>query len=282
MSPTNHLDSADPTVPSAPDQPASLRVAGAQIPVTVDIEANLGCILRALDFAAGESAQVLLTPEGCLSGHAHDFDPERVASALATVTSRAATLGIGLALGTCFIEPADGLCYNQIRFYGPTGRYLGFHSKVLTCGALADPPEGEITHFAVRPLRTFDFGGLTIGGLICNDLWANPSCTPQPDPHLTQQLSRLGARAIFHAVNGGRDGSEWCRVAAWQYHESNLRLRAQAAGVWIVTVDSSHPVDLPCSAPSGILDPSGNWLVQAPPQGEHCFVGTLQLVPCLP
>jgi len=277
MSPTNHLDSADPTVPSAPDQPASLRVAGAQIPVTVDIEANLGCILRALDFAAGESAQVLLTPEGSLSGHAHDFDPERVASALATVTSRAATLGIGLALGTCFIEPADGLCYNQIRFYGPTGRYLGFHSKVLTCGALADPPEGEITHFAVRPLRTFDFGGLTIGGLICNDLWANPSCTPQPDPHLTQQLSRLGARAIFHAVNGGRDGSEWCRVAAWQYHESNLRIRAQAAGAWIVTVDSSHPVDVPCSAPSGILDPSGNWLVQAPPQGEQCFVGTLQL-----
>jgi len=277
MSSADHPHSADSTVPSALGQPATLRVAGAQIPVTADIEANLDRILCALDFAAGEHAQILLTPEGSLSGYTHDFDPERVASALVTVTAHATSLGLGLALGTCFIEPADGLCYNQLRFYEPAGRYLGFHSKTLTCGTLTDPPEGEITHFAVQALRTFDLGRLAVGGLICNDLWANPCCTPQPDPHLTQQLSRLGARAIFHAVNGGRDGSEWSRVAAWQYHESNLRLRAQAAGVWIVTVDSSHPVDLPCSAPSGIVDPSGNWLVQAPPQGEHCFTGTLHL-----
>ena len=29
-----------------------------------------------------------------------------------------------------------------------------------------------------------------------------------PDPHLTQQLARMGARVVFHAVNGGRDGGE--------------------------------------------------------------------------
>jgi len=62
---------------------------------------------------------------------------------------------------------------------------------------------------------------------------------------------------------------------AWQYHEANLRMRARAAGTWIVTVDSSHPLDLPCSAPSGVVDPQGNWLVRTPDQGVRCFVATL-------
>lgn len=256
--------------------PAALRVAGAQMPVTLDVAANVACLLRGIEFAKDQGAHLLLTPEGSLSGYTHEFDVDHVAEALETVTAHAAAAGIAVALGTCFVEPSDGLCYNQLRFYSRAGRYLGFHSKTLTCGSLTDPPRGEVDHFAVRPLRTFDLDGLAVGGLICNDLWANPGCTPQADPHLTQQLSGLGARAIFHAVNGGRDGSEWSRVVAWQYHEANLRLRAQAAGVWIVTVDSSHPVEFPCSAPSGILDPAGNWRVKAPSQGDCCFVGDLE------
>jgi predicted amidohydrolase len=253
-----------------------LRVAGAQIPVTRDIEANVRLIAGATEFAADQRADVLLTPEGSLSGYTHEFDAGQVQAALEQVVGRAREAGIALALGTCFVEPEDGRCYNQVRFYDSAGGYLGFHSKTLTCGTLTDPPEGEITRFAVSPLRTFDLCGVTVGALICNDLWANPQCTPQPDPHLTQQLSRLGTRVIFHAVNGGRNGSEWSQVA-WRYHESNLRMRARAGGVWVVTVDSSYPVELPCSAPSGVVDPHGEWLIQAPNQGEQYFAATLEL-----
>jgi predicted amidohydrolase len=252
-----------------------LRIAGAQMPVTRDVEGNAGCLLRAVDFAAAEGAQVLLTPEGSLSGYTHEFDMARVGEGLEEVLARAREARIALALGTCFVEP-DGRCYNQIRFYQATGEFVGFHSKTLTCGTLEQPSQGEINHFAVAPLRTFELAGVRVGGLICNDLWANPGCTPQDDPHLTQQLSRMGARIILHAVNGGRDGSEWSRVA-WQYHESNLRMRARAGRLWIVTVDSADPVELPCSAPSGVIDPDGNWLVQAPPQGEQHFVATVLL-----
>ena len=180
-----------------------LRVAGAQIPVCTDIEANVETIMRAIDFAGTEQADILLTPEGSLSGYAPDFDTAAVKRALAKVTAAAARVNVGLALGTCFVED-DDRCYNQIRFYAPDGAYLGFHSKTLTCGSLTDPPRGEIEHYAVAPLRLYDWPDTLIGGLICNDLWANPGCTPQPDPHLTQQLSDMGARVIFHAVNGGR------------------------------------------------------------------------------
>jgi predicted amidohydrolase len=252
-----------------------LRVAGAQIRVTGDTSANLRTLLRAIDFAADEHAEILLTPEGSLSGYTPRFDSGAVRAGLETITARARAAHLGLALGTCYVED-DGRTYNQIRFYAPDGAFLGFHSKTLTCGTLTDPPRGEIQDYAVRPLRTYLFQEITVGGLICNDLWANPTCTPQPDPHLTQQLARLGARIIFHAVNGGRDGSDLSLHVAWPYHESNLRLRAMAARVWIVTVDNCDPPEHPCSAPSGVLSPRGEWLAKAAPQGEQLFAQTIE------
>ena len=97
-----------------------------------------------------------------------------------------------------------------------------------------------------------------------------------PDPHLTQQLAAMNARIIFHAVHGGRDGSDWSKVA-WAYHESNLRMRTKAAGIWTVTVDNAFPTDIPCSAPSGVIGPDGNWVCQTASTGETFFVYTIRL-----
>jgi predicted amidohydrolase len=150
------------------------------------------------------------------------------------------------------------------------------HAKALTCGTLTDPPRGKIERFAVAPVTTRLFGDVTTGALICNDLWANPACTPGPDPHLTQQSARAGACIIFHAVNGGRDGSEWSQVA-WQYHESNLRMRARAGSLCFVTVDSCEPLGMPCSSPSGVINPRGEWMVRTAPCGEELFVSDIDL-----
>lgn len=252
-----------------------IRVSGAQIPVIEDIDSNVKTIERAIDYAISEKADILLTPEGSLSGYTHEFDVKATIEALDYVTKKAQGSKLGLALGTCFLEQ-DEKCYNQIRFYKPDGEYLGFHSKTLTCGSLTEPPKGEINNYAIKPLRTFDYNDICIGGLICNDLWANPGCTPIPDPHLTHQLSKMGAKIIFHAVNGGRNGSEWSDVA-WHYHESNLRMRANASRIWIVTVDNCHPLDLKCSAPSGVIEPSGKWVCKAEPQGEQFFSYTIEI-----
>lgn len=254
----------------------AIRVAAAQLPVSDDVRSNVAAILRALDFARDEGADILLTPEGSLSGYTHGFDVGAVEDALGVVTERAREGHVGLALGTCFVEPDDGKCYNQVRFYAPDGEYLGFHSKTLTCGSLTEPPEGEINHYAVSPLRTFEFKGVLVAGLICNDMWANPECTPMPDPHLSRQLAAMGARIIFHAVNGGRNGSEWSDVA-WHYHESNLRMRARAGHLWIVTVDNCHPTSLRCSSPSGVVGPDGNWVCQAESRGLQYVVHTIDL-----
>jgi predicted amidohydrolase len=247
-------------------------VAGAQIPITLDVEHNLRALQRAVDYAAAERADVLLTPEGSLSGYTPQFDLQAVSEGLETVTAWAREARIALALGTCTVE-SDGVCYNQLRFYDKQGAYLGFHGKTLRCGTWDTPPRGEINDYGLAPLRAFELEDARVGGLICNDLWANPGCTPMPDPHLSQQLAQMGCRIVFHAVNGGRDGSQWSQVA-WRYHESNLRMRARAGRLWLVTVDNCHPEHLPCSAPSGVVDPEGNWACQTDPQGEQFFAHT--------
>jgi len=257
--------------------PKKLTVAAAQIPVSLDIDENVATIGRVIEQAIEEKADILLTPEGSLSGYTHTFDQEEVDRALDTVLEKARAGNLALALGTCFIEPDDGKCYNQIRFYDKRGAFLGFHNKTLTCGTMTEPPKGETNHYAVRPLRTFELGGITIGGLICNDMWGNPMCTPMPEAHLSQQLSRRGARVIFHAINGGRDGGEWSKDVHWPFHESNMRLRALAGRVWVVSADNCAPISIPCSAPSGVLGPDGNWAVRAPDQGQHVVVHTIEL-----
>ena len=155
-----------------------LRVAGAQIPVTLDVAQNAQRLGRAIAWASDQGADILLTPEGSLSGYTSDFDASAVREALAALVEMAARLGVGLALGTCYVEEADGRCYNQVRFYRPDGTYLGFHSKTLTCGSLEAQPKGEINHYAVAPLRLFGWNGIAVGALICNDLWANPPVHP--------------------------------------------------------------------------------------------------------
>ncbi|MEM7034235.1 MAG: carbon-nitrogen hydrolase family protein [Chloroflexota bacterium] len=254
-----------------------LHVAGLKLAVGADIIENTRKLCLAVERAAEAQVDILLTPEGSLSGYTHDFDQTQAEKGLHVVTDLAKEKGVGLALGTCFYE-ADSKCYNQLRFYQPDGTYLGFHSKTLTCGSWDNPPQGEINHYAISPLRTFQWGDqLTIGGLICNDLWANPSCTPMPDPHLSQQLAHRGVKVIFHAVNGGRTGGAWSEVN-WEFHESNLRMRARAGGVWIVTVDNSSPVHIPSSAPSGVINPNGNWVSKTDALGEAWFDYTLSAV----
>lgn len=254
---------------------SSLRIAAVQMPVSERIDANVAAIGRAIDFAGRERAAILLTPEGSVSGYTPEFDGPATAAAVERIVARAREAHLGLALGTCFAE-SDGTRHDQLRFYSREGRLLGFHSKILRCASLAASGNSEADRFATAPLRVFEFEGVRVGGLVCNDLWANPLCTPDPDPHLTQQLARMGARIVFHAVNGARSGDAWSHLT-WSFHEANLRMRARAGRLWIVTVDNAHPGDLPCSAPGGVVGPEGEWACRTEPSGERCFAFTVPL-----
>jgi predicted amidohydrolase len=254
-----------------------LRVAGAQIPVVRDIGKNVEAISRAIEYAAREKADVLVTPEGSLSGYVHDFDAAATERALEQVVRKAREAKVALVLGTAF-EEADGQRYDEQRFYDKDGAFLGFHAKILLGQRVANPgPNEEVDFFKSKPLRSFVLGGLKVGGLVCNDLWANPEWTPMDDPHLTQKLAGVGARIIFHSVNAGlSEGGELALNRA--YHEANLKMRARSGHLWIVTVDAADPSGkLAGQAPSGVMDPTGKWAVQVKPKGERFFSWTIEL-----
>ena len=66
-----------------------LWVAGAQLPVRKDVQKNPEAITRAIEFAAREKADVLVTPEGSLSSYTHNFNAAATAQALEVIVQRA-------------------------------------------------------------------------------------------------------------------------------------------------------------------------------------------------
>ncbi|MHA1792003.1 MAG: carbon-nitrogen hydrolase family protein [Promethearchaeota archaeon] len=244
-------------------------VAGAQIPVLQDISINHESILNAINAAVNEKADILLTPEGSLSGYTADFQQDELDYYLDKLVSRARSANLGLAIGTCYRESSDNGVYNQIRFYDKSGEFIGFHSKILRTIS-------EKHLYKSAGLRVFNFEGILIGGLICNDLWANPECTSEPDPHLTRELKKLGAKIIFHAVNGGRSNDPFMDIIR-NFHEANLRMRARADDLWIVTVDNCFPFGTKCSSYSGVIKPDGNWKVQLPLLNDDVFTTEITL-----
>lgn len=271
------LATANGVAAESPSTPRRLRVAGAQMPVSRDLDNNVSILLRAIEFAQREKAGVLVTPEGSLSGYWAGFDPQRTHRAIEQVASRAKEAGIALVLGTCFSDD-NGHRYDAQRFYGADGTFLGFHSKVLLCQRVADPKsKWEGDSYKSSPLRVFQLGGLTVGGLVCNDMWANPEYTPMPDPYLARQLAGMGARVVFVSANAGQDtGPDW--PMNHSFHEVNLRMRARSAGLWIVVVDAADPDGKkPSNCPSGVVNPDGQWVVKADSKGEQFFVHTIEL-----
>ena len=244
-----------------------IRVALAQIPVSDNIAQNLKELEAMVDYAGEEKADILLTPEGSLSGYNHTFNKNEVIEALEVLCAKARARTVGLALGTCMAEK-DGLCYNELRFYQPDGVYLGCHTKQLLCGSMEDQPKGEIEYFRVMPLRVFNFMGITIGGLICNDMWANPCCTPSPDPHLTHLLAKLGAKVIFHAVNGDRNSSSLSQKTIKTFHEIHLFMKSIADHLFIVSVDNADPQNIGVSSKGGVVAEAA-WVYNLPDMGRQ-------------
>ncbi|PCJ57463.1 MAG: hypothetical protein COA79_15645 [Planctomycetota bacterium] len=88
-------------------------VSGKKNPVSNDIELNKKNVISAIQQAIAEKSEILLTPEGCLSGYTHQFNQKELIQALEEVLQEAKKNSIGLALGTCFMKMMENV---KIRF----------------------------------------------------------------------------------------------------------------------------------------------------------------------
>ena len=246
----------------------TLRIAGLQMLVSTQVAENEERIAAGIARAAADGADLLLTPEGSLSGYYAGFDRAEVAAAAERVAAAAKATGVGLALGTCYkeIEGGEEHCYNQVRVYTREGDYLGHYAKILRCSSLAYPGTGEMKDYVEGKLRTFDWHGVRLGILICNDLWATPRWTTMPNPYLPWKLWQMGARALLHAIHSGRDQKHSA------FHESSSELWARALKLPIVQVNASPADGGPVNAASGLIGPDGERSVRVPDVGEQYFV----------
>jgi len=250
-----------------------LRVSGLQMLVGRDVAQNEKRILRAVELAADQGADFLLTPEGSLSGYYAGFDGQKVASAVERVARRARGARVGLALGTCYKELEDGVeyCFNQVRVYTPEGDYLGSYAKILRTSSLNHPGTGEMTEYVEGALRVFDWNGVRFSALICNDLWATPGYTVIPNPYLPWKLKQMGAQVLFHAINSGHHQRNRA------FHESSVGLWAYALKMPIVEVNALEDSDKPINASSGLVGPDGTRSLAVPDVGEQFFTCEISL-----
>ena len=237
----------------------TLRVAGVQMTVSRNKNENLPRILEHIRKAA---ADIVLFPEMSLTGYHGDFHEQRTREAWRQIAAACRQHYVAAVIGTGAV--VDGHTFIQSRIYSDQGTLLGTHEKIV--------PTSDERKWC-RPgeeLRVFTLKDIPFGCLICNDLWVTPGCGPYPDPRLTYQLGKKGAKIIFHSVHSG--GSQ----IHTPYHESNLRLRAMESGLHIVTANAAVPGGS-VNAPSGVVGPDGNWLVQCPREGEHTFNADLDI-----
>jgi len=238
---------------------SKIRILGVQMSVSTKLDENLPKIL---DHIQGGGADFILFPEMCLTGYHGGFSQKAVESACEQIETACRLHYVTALIGTGWKE--EGHSYIQTRILGDTGELIGTQEKLV-------PTEDDRTF--CRPgeeLRTFEHRGINFGCLICNDLWVAPGCGPYPDPRLSYQLGKRGARIIFHSIHSGSDQTHTA------YHESNLVLRAMESKVHICTanaVDTKGPVN----ALSGVVSPQGHWVVQCPRLDEQTYIFDLDL-----
>ncbi len=238
---------------------ARVRIKGVQMAVAPTKGENLPKILKHIQEA---DADFILFPEMSLTGYSNDFSDARTAEAWRQIAAACRQYYVTAIIGTG--ARSNGHTYIQSRVYTNEGALLGTHEKIV-------PTDGDRKWcWPGEELRVFKHKGIPFGCLICNDLWVTPGCGPYPDPRLSYQLGQKGAQVIFHAVNSGGD------PRFLQYHESNLRLRALESKLFIATANAV-PAGGTVNAPSGIVGPAGEWLVQCPLSGEQKFTFDLEV-----
>lgn len=280
----------------------TVRVAGAQIPVSTDIQFNKKEIIKALDWAKENEVDHLLTPEASLSGYKPESllnNKDQLEEALKEIEDHIASKNMDILfhLGTLFIEPErqGNLNRNQVRHYeGRDGQCHIFSTtnKIACVGADDFVISGdEINVLKLPHRRDREYKMAT---LICNDMWE------WDNNHMLnfKMASEVQPDIIFHATNGVKftqsmlthsnnfpdieyDNKFLCNTFN-DWHESHLKMTAVQSCATIVTADSCVPwywdpidestiSDCMTSSESGIINPLGIRLTDVSRYGRQYF-----------
>ena len=206
-----------------------IRAALVQLTSSDDPEANLPATLAAIERAAGEGADWILTPEvtNCVSSRRARQEavlrPEGEDRTLAAVREAAARLGVPVLIGSLALrgEGADGRFVNRSFAIGADGAIAARYDKIHMFDA--DPSAGERYRESAgyrpgdRAVLT-EAAGLRVGMTICYDVRF---------PALYRALARAGAQVLTvpSAFSPATGAAHW---------EVLLRARAIETGCFVL------------------------------------------------
>ena len=241
---------------------ATFRICGVQMAVSDKLDDNLSRILETIQ---SHDCDYMLFPEMCLTGNHGGFSDKAARGAWNAIAEACRQACVCAIFGTGRIR--DDRRHNQARIYDDNGELVGTHEKLVP--TLHDRKWCE----PGEKLRTFEHRGINFGVLIGNDLWVTPGLGPYPDPRLSLQLGERGVQVIFHLADTGVDDGTH---HLFRYHTSNLALRAMESKAHIVTANTTYRGGLN-NSPSGVMDPTGEWLTELPREGEGVYSIDLNL-----
>ena len=256
----------------------TIRFAGAQIPVTPYIRRNVSTIKAAIDWAADNNVDYLVTPEASLSGYNTQFDKEILvlAESLKEIETYAAEKQIGICLGTLWIEtgpPGEKVQFvkrNQVRYYSKTnGKLVGVTNKsVLT--PLDNDIGIEKSDILTGIVLPFEDKFVPTAGLICADLYGHQS----NDGGLPQKFFKIGAKLAIHPTNAERGNNKDDDEIENIWLEGNIR-RVSRMLLPMIVVDNCYKMDGSeyngaTATQSGVCV-GGKWVTTVPRTGTQYF-----------
>jgi predicted amidohydrolase len=258
----------------------TIRFAGAQLPVTPYAQTNVLEIRKAIDWAAENNVDYLVTPEAALSGYTVDFNNahNRIADALREIEEYATSKKVGLCLGTIWDEPElnETVRRNQIRFYHRDGKFCGTVNKHYSIEHDTKIGIRGDNNIRLIPLPFCD-KVIPAGGLVCVDMYG-----VEGGHGLVWQLKHQGAKIILHSTNGVRNleptnglSKELSNKISNDWNDINLRRSSFLTRIPIITVDNCYMADGTkyngnTSSESGVLI-DGEWVTKVPRTGTQYF-----------
>jgi predicted amidohydrolase len=219
-----------------------ISVVLAQLPISWDIPANLAAIGEVL--AQTRPGDVVVLPEGALSGYAADLSPldtldrPALAAGIETLAGQARDRSVHVFCGS--LLPSDGNWHNAALHFGPHGERHVYRKINLAMNERDRLLPGD-------ELPVLDAGGFTAGVQLCREIRF---------PEQWQHLARAGAHAFVYLTNAANPGEP---AGVWRSH---LISRAAENQRFLFAANVADPAQ---HCPTMAVSPRGEVLAELPP-----------------
>ena len=181
----------------------TLRVATCQFPVEADVAANKNWILKQMQSAAGQGAEIAHFSECALSGYAgvdvessEAFDWDELQAATEEIMQAAGELGLFVILGSSHRLSGGHKPHNCLYLIDKNGRLIDRYDKRFCTGEIAPKPTLDLSQYTPGDRAvTFRIKGITCGLAICYEYRF---------PELYRDYWQQGVKIIFQSFHNAR------------------------------------------------------------------------------